>query len=82
MATTQKQEQPVLPNKDNQETKILVNANGEKFIDLGKKKRAVVRLFKGIPLLDIREFYGTPGEEKPGKRGISLTLDQVRLHFH
>ena len=59
------------------ETKILVNAEGDKYIDLGKKKRAVVRSFKGVALLDIREYYGEPGEEKPGKKGISLNLDQV-----
>ncbi|KAF8973257.1 RNA polymerase II transcriptional coactivator [Flammula alnicola] len=58
--------------------KILTNAEGDKYIDLGKKKRAVVRSFKGVVLLDIREYYGADGEEKPGKKGISLTLDQVR----
>lgn len=47
-------------------------------MDLGKKKRATVRLFKKVALLDIREYYGVDGEEKPGKKGISLTLDQVR----
>lgn len=59
------------------ETKILVNAEGDKYFDLGKKKRAVVRSFKGVALLDIREYYGEPGEEKPGKKGISLNLDQA-----
>ncbi|KXN90584.1 RNA polymerase II transcriptional coactivator SUB1 [Leucoagaricus sp. SymC.cos] len=52
------------------------NSDGEKYIDLGKKKRATVRSFKDIPLLDIREFYGTGSGEKPGKKGISLTLEQ------
>jgi len=62
-------------SKDQGKT-LLTNSEGEKYIDLGKKKRATVRSFKGIPLLDIREFYGTDGQEKPGKKGISLTLDQ------
>jgi hypothetical protein len=44
---------------------------------LGKKKRATVRSFKGTDLLDIREFYGADGDEKPGKKGISLTREQV-----
>ncbi|KAK0226101.1 transcriptional Coactivator p15-domain-containing protein [Armillaria fumosa] len=51
-------------------------SDGDKYIDLGKKKRATVRSFKGMPLLDIREFYGQEGEEKPGKKGISLSLEQ------
>jgi hypothetical protein len=55
------------------------NSEGDKYIDLGKKRRAVVRSFKGTALLDIREYYGTEGEEKPGKKGISLQLEQVGL---
>lgn len=50
--------------------------DGDKYIDLGKKKRAAVRSFKGVALIDIREFYGADGDEKPGKKGISLTLEQ------
>ncbi|EGO25440.1 hypothetical protein SERLADRAFT_465594 [Serpula lacrymans var. lacrymans S7.9] len=49
---------------------------GEKYIDLGKKKRATVRKFKGAVFVDVREFFGNPGEEKPGKKGISLGLEQ------
>ncbi|TEB38387.1 PC4-domain-containing protein [Coprinellus micaceus] len=49
---------------------------GDKYVDLGKKKRATVRSFKETLLLDIREFYDQGGEEKPGKKGISLTLEQ------
>ncbi|KAG5641648.1 hypothetical protein DXG03_004542 [Asterophora parasitica] len=58
---------------------VKITPEGDKYIELGKKKRATVRSFKGTPLVDIREFYGADGEEKPGKKGISLTLDQVRV---
>lgn len=55
------------------------NSEGENYVELGKNKRATVRLFKGIPLIDIREFYTdkASGEDKPGKKGLSLGLDQV-----
>ncbi|KAF5322563.1 hypothetical protein D9619_001778 [Psilocybe cf. subviscida] len=56
--------------------KVKVNTEGDKYIDLGKKKRAVVRSFKGMALIDIREYYGADGDEKPGKKGISLTPEQ------
>ncbi|KAF9475537.1 PC4-domain-containing protein [Pholiota conissans] len=59
--------------------KILTNTDGEKYIDLGKKRRAIVRSFKKIPLLDIREYYEVDGDERPGKKGIALTLDQWKL---
>jgi hypothetical protein len=37
-----------------------------------------VTTFKGIKYVDIREYYTdkSSGEEKPGKKGISLTIDQ------
>jgi hypothetical protein len=77
---------------DHAATPIQRTTEGEGFIDLGKKKRATVREFKGeqaffpsnkLTLLlgsvfiDIREFYGQDGDEKPGKKGIALGVEQV-----
>lgn len=58
------------------EAKTLTNAEGDKYVDLGKKKRATVRTFKGKVFLDIREYFGPDNDEKPGKKGISLHLEQ------
>jgi len=55
---------------------LLVDASGDKYIDLGKKRRATVRSFKGTTYLDIREYYDAGGEERPGKKGISLSTEQ------
>ena len=65
------------PSDKSSHITIKTNVEGEKYIDLGKKKRVTVRTFKGMPLVDIREFYGADGDEKPGKKGISLQPDQV-----
>ncbi|KAH7927156.1 ssDNA-binding transcriptional regulator, partial [Leucogyrophana mollusca] len=59
--------------------KVLTNKDGEKYIDLGKSKRATVRPFKGNVYVDIREYFGTDGEQKPGKKGISLSVEQWDL---
>ncbi|KAI0344864.1 PC4-domain-containing protein [Trametopsis cervina] len=55
---------------------LLVDESGDKYIDLGKKRRATIRAFKGTTYLDIREFYNAGDEEKPGKKGISLSAEQ------
>ena len=33
----------------------------------------------GKPLLDIREYYGQEGDENPGKKGIALNQEEVRV---
>ncbi|KAI0326603.1 PC4-domain-containing protein [Cubamyces sp. BRFM 1775] len=58
------------------DVKVGVNESGEKYVDLGKKRRATVRQFKGATFLDIREFYGDDNDLKPGKKGISLNKEQ------
>jgi len=71
---------PDSPDRDN----IVIHSTpeGDKYLDLGKKKRATVRTFKGNTLLDIREFYGPDGDEKPGKKGISLSIEQWQALKH
>ncbi|AMD20869.1 HDR127Cp [Eremothecium sinecaudum] len=52
--------------------------------ELGKNKRATVRQFRNINLVDIREYYQdtATGEMKPGKKGISLTEEQYDELLH
>jgi len=55
---------------------VLTSSDGESYIEIGKQKRITVRQFKGKVLVDIREYYGKEGEERPGKKGISLNMEQ------
>jgi len=56
-----------------------MNDDGEEYIELGKKKRATVRSFKSNVFLDIREYFGSDGEEKPGRKGITLSKEQWHI---
>ncbi|KAF8345845.1 transcriptional Coactivator p15-domain-containing protein [Amanita rubescens] len=55
-------------------------SSGESYVEIGKKRRVTASVFKGQILVDIREYYGADGDEKPGKKGIALTVEQVRSH--
>ncbi|CAM9377924.1 unnamed protein product [Ascophyllum nodosum] len=49
-------------------------------IELGKNKFVDVREFKGMVLIDIREYYeAAGGEMKPGKKGIALNSEQWKV---
>jgi hypothetical protein len=52
--------------------------NGDAFWALpgNGKRRVTVSEFKGNTLISIREYYEKDGKELPGKKGISLTVDQ------
>lgn len=62
-----------------EEVKAKKNNSNEYYFDLGKKRRITIRKWKGNCYVDIREFYEDGGELKPGKKGISLSLDQWEM---
>lgn len=52
------------------------NKAGEYSFQLAKNRFATVSEFRGKVMVGIREFYEADGELRPGKKGISLQLDQ------
>ncbi|KAJ8629527.1 hypothetical protein MRB53_022850 [Persea americana] len=47
--------------------------------DISKNRRVSVRTWQGKAVVDIREFYMKDGKQMPGKKGISLSMDQWKI---
>lgn len=50
--------------------------NGELMFQLARMRYATVSEFRGKVLVSIREYYEKDGDLRPGKKGISLTMEQ------
>ena len=59
-------------------TSATSNDAGEATFEISGKRRVTVRKFRSNILIDIREYYEdkASGEDRPGKKGISLTKEQ------
>ncbi|KAE8361029.1 transcriptional Coactivator p15-domain-containing protein [Aspergillus caelatus] len=53
-----------------------VDANGNRYWEISKLRRVTISSFRGKTLVNIREYYEKDGQELPGKKGISLPIDQ------
>ncbi|KNA09844.1 hypothetical protein SOVF_149820 [Spinacia oleracea] len=47
--------------------------------EISKNRRVSVRSWQGRVMVDIREFYVKDGKQMPGRKGITLTMDQWKV---
>ncbi|KAL2787477.1 transcriptional Coactivator p15-domain-containing protein [Aspergillus keveii] len=52
------------------------DANGDSYWEISKMRRVTISTFRGKTMVNIREYYEKDGQELPGKKGISLPMDQ------
>jgi hypothetical protein len=51
---------------------------GNVYWELSKMRRIGIAHFRSTTLINIREYYESGGQMRPGKKGISLSLDQYK----
>ncbi|TKX21572.1 RNA polymerase II transcriptional coactivator-like protein [Elsinoe australis] len=54
----------------------LIDKDGDPYWELSNNRRVSVTAFKGKQMVNIREFYEKDGQQLPGKKGITLPIDQ------
>ena len=69
-----KREKEKVKEKKEENEDIIVGEKEVAFL-LDQKRRVTVHKFKNQLKVDIREYYEDQGEMKPGKKGISLSID-------
>ncbi|KAL1976443.1 hypothetical protein VTN31DRAFT_2725 [Thermomyces dupontii] len=52
------------------------DSNGDIYWEISRMRRVTISNFRGRNMVNIREYYEKDGEELPGKKGISLPMDQ------
>ena len=78
MSMTESQFQALCKNAENvsRETQKPLDDFVESFFPLSPTRRMTVRVYAGSVMVDLREFYEKDGEMRPGKKGISLKVEQ------
>ncbi|KAI1938301.1 hypothetical protein LOZ57_006370 [Ophidiomyces ophidiicola] len=73
-----KKMKPVLTAKSSSTdaSKSKTDTNGELYWEISRQRRVTVSSFRGKTMINIREYYEKDGQHLPGKKGISLTLEQ------
>ncbi|KAJ5485333.1 RNA polymerase II transcriptional coactivator KELP [Penicillium diatomitis] len=52
------------------------DSNGDQYWEISKMRRVTVSEFRGKTMVSVREYYEKDGQELPGKKGISMPLEQ------
>ncbi|KAJ5988289.1 RNA polymerase II transcriptional coactivator KELP [Penicillium waksmanii] len=52
------------------------DSNGDQYWEVSKMRRVTVSKFRGRTMVNVREYYEKDGQELPGKKGISLPVEQ------
>ncbi|KAJ5621191.1 ssDNA-binding transcriptional regulator [Penicillium herquei] len=75
-SSVQPKKAKVNTGKSNNESSSKVDSNGDKYWEISKMRRVTVSEFRGKTMVNLREYYEKDGQELPGKKGISLPIDQ------
>ncbi|KAJ5824422.1 ssDNA-binding transcriptional regulator [Penicillium robsamsonii] len=62
--------------KVNTTAETKTDSNGDRYWEISKMRRVTISSFRGKTQVNIREYYEKDGQELPGKKGISMPVNQ------
>ncbi|KAJ5400420.1 hypothetical protein N7465_010909 [Penicillium sp. CMV-2018d] len=62
--------------KVNTTAEAKTDSNGDRYWEISKMRRVTISSFRGKTQVNVREYYEKDGQELPGKKGISMPVDQ------
>ncbi|EKV10692.1 hypothetical protein PDIG_55300 [Penicillium digitatum PHI26] len=62
--------------KVNTSPEAKTDSNGDRYWEISKMRRVTISSFRGKTQVNVREYYEKNGQELPGKKGISMPVDQ------
>ncbi|CAI7570838.1 unnamed protein product [Penicillium glandicola] len=63
-------------SKVNATAEAKTDSNGDRYWEISKMRRLTISSFRGKTQVNVREYYEKDGQELPGKKGISMPVDQ------
>ncbi|KAJ5102879.1 RNA polymerase II transcriptional coactivator KELP [Penicillium argentinense] len=57
-------------------TTAKTDSNGDRYWEISKMRRVTISTFHEKTMINVREYYEKNGEQLPGKKGISMPIDQ------
>ncbi|CAG7937928.1 unnamed protein product [Penicillium salamii] len=76
--TSRKRASESSPGPESKKAKVSgqTDSNGDRYWELSKMRRVTISSFRGKTQVNIREYYEKDGQQLPGKKGISMPIDQ------
>ncbi|KAJ5503096.1 ssDNA-binding transcriptional regulator [Penicillium fimorum] len=62
--------------KVNTTAEAKTDSNGDRYWEISKMRRVTISSFRGKTQVNVREYYEKDGQELPGKKGISMPVEQ------
>ncbi|KAJ5964639.1 ssDNA-binding transcriptional regulator [Penicillium vulpinum] len=78
-AGTDNSVRPKKAKVNNNTVEAKTDSNGDRYWEISNMRRVTISSFRGKTQVNVREYYEKDGQQLPGKKGISMPVDQFAV---